>query len=49
MDVWIERQIYGWMYGDMDGSREIEAVVNLLRNINIHFWDAFEYCLVTSI
>jgi hypothetical protein len=44
-DVWMDVWRYGWM----DGSREIEAVVNLPRTINIHFWDAFEYFLVASI
>ena len=46
---WIVRCMDGCMELWMDGSRVIEAVVNLQRTINIHFWAALEYFLVASI
>jgi hypothetical protein len=46
---WIDRCIDGCMEVWMDGSRVIEAVVNLPITINIHFRAVLVYFIVASI
>jgi threonine aldolase len=49
MYEWIDSCMDGYVEVWLDGSRVIEAVVNLTRTINIHFWDALECFFLSSI